>query len=162
MPEGSKKCSWTVWQVLECLGTPKYLYLIFEILLDCTGGLKQLFWSLESPYMSCKIQNIFYDFLKSNGLTDGPKYHSWSLTSLGLSESPNYFSLIFKSLLDCLKVQDKVYVKFHKSRNVLETPRYFSMIFKSLLDCLKVQNNFSEVWPVLECFGKSKMFLYDV
>ena len=71
-----------------------------------------------------------------------------------------YFSMIFKSLLECQKVQ-KTLLKFYKSWNVLEASKYISMIFKSLLECQKVPINFVEVEQVLECLGSFKIYFYD-
>ena len=69
-------------------------------------GQKYISWSLTSLGMSCKLQNIFLWFLKVSWIARRSKItflkfdKSWNVL-----QASKYFSMIFKSLLDCQKVQ---------------------------------------------------------
>ena len=135
--------------------------MIFKSILDCLKVQNNFseVWQVLECLASFKI--FFYDFLKISWISRMSKktflnfYKSWNVL-----QSSKYFSMIFKSLLDCQKVKI-TFLKIDKSWNVLQASKYFSMIFKSLLDCQNVQDNFPEVWQVLECLASFKIFFYD-
>ena len=96
-----------VWQVLECLTIIEIFFYDFLKSPGLPEGSKQLFWSLTSTGMSYNLQNNFLWFLKVSWIARGSKIiflkfvKSWNVL-----QSSKYFSLIFKSLLDCQKVQN--------------------------------------------------------
>ena len=109
-----------VWQVLECLGRFKIFFYDFQKPPGLPEGPNWLFWSLTSPGMSLKLQNIFLWFLKVSWIAWRSKiiflkfYKSWNVL-----EASKYYSMIFISLLDCLKSK-MIFLTFDKSKNVLE------------------------------------------
>ena len=96
---------------------------------------------------------IFYDFYKSPGLPQGPKFISGSLISPAITCKLQNIFLWFLKVSWIARMSKITFLKFYKSWNVLQASNYFSMIFKSLLDCQKVQDIFLEVWQVLEYFS---------
>ena len=147
-----------VWQVLECLGRFKIFFYDFQKPPGLPEGPNWLFWSLTSPGMSLKLQNIFLWFLKVSWIAWRSKMIFLTFDkSWNVSEASKYFLWFLK--VSWIAWRSKIiFLKFDKSWFFLEASKYFSMIFKSLLDCLKVQNNFLEVLQVLECLGSSKYF----
>ena len=97
-----------VWQVLEHLES-------FKIFLD---GPRLLSWSLKSPGMSCKLQNIFLQFLKVSWIARMSKitflkfYKSWMSCKL-----QNIF-LYFSKISWIARMSKRTFLKSYKSWNV--------------------------------------------
>ena len=91
---------WKVSWSLTCPGMSCKLQNIFLWFLKVS-------WSFTSPGMSCMLQNIFLWCLKISWIA-----RSFKITFLKFDKSWNvlqpskYFSMIFKSILDCQKVQN--------------------------------------------------------
>ena len=77
---------------------------------------------------------------------------SWNVV-----QASKYFSMIFKSLLDCQKVQDN----FHEVLQILKHLAIFKIFFydfQKFPGLPEGKNIFSEV---LKCLASFKIFLYD-
>ena len=147
--------SWNVFQA------SKYFSMIFKSLFDCQKVQDNFpeVWQVLECLASFKI--FFYDFQKSPGLLEGPRYLSWRLARPGMSCKLQKIFLWYLKVSRIARRSKNIFLNFGKSWNVLEASKYFSMIFKSLLDCQKVQDNISEVLQVLECLVSFRIFFYD-
>ena len=123
------------WQVLECLGSFKIFFYDFQKPPGLPEGQKYLYWSLTSPGMSCKLQNIFLWFLKESWIARSSK-----ITLLKFEKPWNVLQ-VSKFFLWFLKEswitsRSKItLLKFDQHWNVLQASKYFSKIFKRVLDC---------------------------
>ena len=99
----------SVWKVLKYPAGFNF-FMIFKNLLDYQKVLNTFsgVWKvLTSPGMSCKLKNIFLWLLKVSWIARRSKItflkfeKSWNVL-----KASNYFFMIFKSFLDCQKVQD--------------------------------------------------------
>ena len=121
--------------------------------------------------MSWKIKNIFLWFLKVSWIAWRFKITFLKFVkSWNVLETPKYFSMIFISLLDCLKVQNNFpevwqvleclgnskillydfqkYLGLPGGPKVVEASECFKIFFYAftrLLECLEILNNFSEI-----------------
>ena len=115
-----------VWQVLECLGIFKIFFYDFQKPLGLPEGQTHLFWSLTSPGMSQKLQNIFQWFLKAPWIVRSSETSLLKFDkSWNVLESSKYFSMISKSLLDCQRVRNI----FNEVCKVLECLEIFKIFF---------------------------------
>ena len=111
--------------------------------------------------MSCKVQNTFLWFSKDSWIARMSKitfmkfYKSWKVL-----QASKYFCMIFKSILDCQKVQNN-YPNVWQVLECIASFKIFFYDFLSLLYSQNVQDNFPEVLQVLECNASFKIFFYD-
>ena len=121
-------------------------------------GQRWFFWSLTTPGMSHKLQNIFLWFLKDSWIVRRSKIILLKFDkSRNVWQASKYFSRIFKRLLDCQKIQDD-FTEVWQVLECLASFKIFFYDFKSLLHCKKVQEYLPEVWQVLECLASFKVF----
>ena len=122
-------------------------------------GQKYLSWSLTSPGMSWKLQNNFLWFLKVSWIARRSEISLLKFDkSWNVLEASKYYSMIFKSLLDCQKVRNiftevwqvlkclasfKIFFyDFKKNLGLPEGPRLFFWSLRSLEMSGKLQNIF--------------------
>ena len=125
MPEGPKHFSWSL-ASSEMSWKLQNNFLWFLKVSWIARRSKSFFWSVTSPGMSWKLQNNFLWFLKVSWIARRSKsfflkcYKSWNVL-----EASKYFSMIFKSLLDCQNVKDI----FPEVLQVLECLASFKIFF---------------------------------
>ena len=125
MQEGQKYLYWSLTSPAMSWKLKKIFY-DFQKSTGLPEGQKYLYWSFTSPGMSWKLQNIFLWFLKASWITRRSEISflkfdkSWTVL-----EASKYFSMIFKSLLNCQYVQDN----FPEDLQVLECLASFQIFF---------------------------------
>ena len=98
-----------VWQVLDCLNLQTIFLWFLKVSWIASRFRIKFMWSFTSPGMSWKLQDIFLWFSKVSWIASRFKITFLKFVKFwNVMENQKYFSMIFKSLLDCLKVQNNI------------------------------------------------------